>query len=406
MPDYDLKIKNGNLFEAGDGLDIAIKDGRIAAIGKALPGEGTVEIDAAGSLVGPSFIDSHTHLDKAMSAIDLDADGLGDAIEQSIVFENSIPIEEAAENIKERGRIMLDWEYQNGSCAIKTHVRVDPIWGMEALHATNDLKEEYKGKLDLINITPYDPAYDASWRDAARNGEIDFIAGYPGLMGSDTYAEDTDLLFDLAMQYDLPLDLHVNEADAADLRCFEYVLKKTKETGLNERVTCGHVTGMNAVSDEQAAADIALAKELNINIITLPSCNMYLMGRNDHEPIRRGLTRVREFLEAGVNIAYASDNIRDHFRPFGNGDMLEEALFTAQCIQFGTVKQLNTIYRMGTYNAAKNCLRKDYGLSIGCLADLVIFKEPTAAQAIISQNPRRFVIKDGVIVAKKGEPAK
>ena len=171
---------------------------------------------------------------------------------------------------------------------------------------------------------------------------------------------------------------------------------------MGNRVTCGLVTGMNAVPDDQAARDIALAAETGINIITLPSCNMYLMGRNDHQPIRRGITRVHEFLEAGVNIAYASDNIRDHFRPFGNGDMLEEALFTAQCVQYGTVRQLNRIFEMGTINPARNCLLSDYGLNEGCRADLVIFREPNAAQAIISQHPRTHVIKDGKLIAKDG----
>ena len=400
---HDLIIRNGNLYGHGTGLDIAVDNGIITAIANSIPGEASVVIEAANRLVGPSFVDSHTHLDKAMSAMDMDAAGLGEAIAQSIEFQKSIPIEKAADNIKERGRLMLDWEAAAGSCAVKTHVRVDKMWGMEALYATNDLKEEYRGRLDLINITPYDPAYDSEWRSAARNGDIDFIAGYPGLLGSDTFAEDADLLFDLAMTYDLPLDMHVNESDAPDLRAFEYILKKTKETGLGRRVTVGHLTGLNAVPDEQAARDIALAAELGINVITLPSCNMYLMGRDDRQPIRRGLTRVHEFLEAGVNIAFASDNIRDHFRPFGNGDMLEEALFTAQCIQYGTREQLNRVYRMGTVNPAANCLLENYGLEVGCRADFVIFREPSVSQAIISQHPRLYVFKEGRLIARNGE---
>ena len=204
------------------------------------------------------------------------------------------------------------------------------------------------------------------------------------------------------MEYDLPLDLHVNEADAPDLRCFEYVINKTLETGLKGRVTCGHVTGMNAVPDEQAAEDIAIAKEAGVNIITLPSCNMYLMGRDDKQPVRRGLTRVHEFLEAGVNISFASDNIRDHFRPFGNGDMLEEALFTAQCIQYGTVEQLRKVFAMGTINPAANCLLKDYGLKSGCNASFNLFREKTVNDAIISQHPRTHVFHNGKLIAKNG----
>ena len=73
------------------------------------------------------------------------------------------------------------------------------------------------------------------------------------------------------------------------------------------------------------------------------------------------------------------------------------------CIQYGTTSQLETVFRMGTYNAAKNCLLKDYGLAEGCRADLTIFREHSAAQAVISQHPRCFVIKDGKVIAKNGE---
>lgn len=402
METCSLLIKNGNLFQLGDNLDIAIRGDRIIKIGKDLDIAAAETINAAGHLISSSFVDSHTHLDKALSAIELNAEGLGEAIAQSNAFQDSVPMDQVRENVKARASQVLDWEAAAGSCAIKSHVLLDEKWGMEALYALNELKDAYKDKINVLNITPYDPLYDKEWRAAATAGEIDFIAGYPGCLGTDTYAEETDLLFSLAMEYDLPLDLHVNEADAADLRAFEYILKKVKETGLGNRVTCGHVTGMNAVSDEQAGEDIALARELNINIITLPSCNMYLMGRNDHQPIRRGLTRVREFLKAGVNISYASDNIRDHFRPYGNGDMLEEALFTAQCIQYGTTSELTEILKMGTINPARNCLLKDYGLKEGCIADLVIFREPTVNTAIISNHPRSYVLKNGKIIARDG----
>ena len=83
MNHYDILIKNGNLFDVGNELDVAISGGKIAAIGKDLPATADTVIDASGKLVAPSFVDSHTHLDKALSAIDLDAPGLAAAIEQA-----------------------------------------------------------------------------------------------------------------------------------------------------------------------------------------------------------------------------------------------------------------------------------------------------------------------------------
>jgi hypothetical protein len=138
----------------------------------------------------------------------------------------------------------------------------------------------------------------------------------------------------------------------------------------------------------------------NIFIAALPSCNLYLMGRKDKQPIRRGVTRVKDFLKAGVNIAYASDNIRDPFRPYGNADMLEEGLLTAQVLQMGTPSELETVFRMGTYNPAKILGLKNYGTQVGCKADLVLLEAASPSEALISQATKAYVFKNGKPVAK------
>src|SRR5262249_31332304 len=66
MADYDLVVRNGTLAD-GTGAatreaDVAIKDGRIAAVGK-VSANGKEEIDAKGLLVTPGFVDIHTHYD-------------------------------------------------------------------------------------------------------------------------------------------------------------------------------------------------------------------------------------------------------------------------------------------------------------------------------------------------------
>src|SRR5918992_1103312 len=63
---FDLVIRNGTVFD-GTGAprrvaDVAVQDGRIAAVGPEL-GKGRREIDAAGLMVTPGFVDIHTHYD-------------------------------------------------------------------------------------------------------------------------------------------------------------------------------------------------------------------------------------------------------------------------------------------------------------------------------------------------------
>ncbi len=66
MQPASLVIRGGTIFDGSGGdpyeADIGIADGRIAAIGPALP-DGREEIDARGKLVTPGFVDVHTHYD-------------------------------------------------------------------------------------------------------------------------------------------------------------------------------------------------------------------------------------------------------------------------------------------------------------------------------------------------------
>ena len=68
MPEYDVLIKGGTLVD-GTGLparpaDVGISGGRVVAIEDSLPtSSGAQVLDAGGLVVGPGFVDLHTHYD-------------------------------------------------------------------------------------------------------------------------------------------------------------------------------------------------------------------------------------------------------------------------------------------------------------------------------------------------------
>lgn len=407
MPKFDTVIRGGNPLGYPDGTDVALADGRIAAIGANLAVEAEVVLDAAGKLVSPSFVDSHVHLDKVLTGQDEDAANTWAAVQIMLRHAKGLPKDQIRSDVKRRARQVIEWELANGTGCLKSHVYCNGIWGMESVYAHRELKEEYAGRIDILSIVPWYDDFDdkltAQLDALAAQGYVDFVGGYP--YGMPDYRDKVDYIFRKAEQFNLGIDLHVDEKDIPDANAFEYICKKTIETGMQGRVTCGHVTTLSAISDEDAKRIIDLAAEAGMNVITLPSCNMYLLGREDHQPIRRGVTRIHEFIQAGVNIAYASDNIRDPFRPFGNGSMLEEGLFSAQVMQYGTRELLAKVFHMGTYAGAKNCMLEGYGLQPGCRADLVVIDAPTPAEALKSMSRCRYVLKDGRVVAGQGKPA-
>jgi cytosine deaminase len=63
----DLVLRGANLPDGRTGLDIGIAGGRIAAIEPALKAPAASELDVAGCLVSPPFVDAHFHMDSTLS---------------------------------------------------------------------------------------------------------------------------------------------------------------------------------------------------------------------------------------------------------------------------------------------------------------------------------------------------
>lgn len=171
-----------------------------------------------------------------------------------------------------------------------------------------------------------------------------------------------------------------------------YDLSRRERDMLSELVrgrTIATIAGELGVSENTAKAQA--------NVTSLASCNMYLMGRKAANPVRRGPTRLKQLMAAGVNCCYASDNIRDAWRPYGNADMMQEAMVAAHCMQSAFPDELETVWKMGTYNAAKNALVEGYGVEEGCNADLVVLDAPSADLALIGQAKKLYVVKGGKV---------
>jgi cytosine deaminase len=115
---------------------------------------------------------------------------------------------------------------------------------------------------------------------------------------------------------------------------------------------------------------------------------------------------VKKLLESGIRVCAGSDGIRDTWGPYGNGDMLERAMFIGLRNNFRRDDELQLALEICTTEGAKVMRIDDYGLAVGSVADLVILPGETVAEAIVSRSNKRRVVKRGCIVARNGVPAR
>lgn len=406
MANFEVLIKGGNLYKGGgelvQGMDIALAGGRIAAVRPNIPqSAGAKVIDAGGLLISPSFLDTHMHIDESFTMDDDDTLSLMAAIDNQVKSNDKYfdwNHDRILTMILKNAGHVIEMCIANGTGLLKTNVLFTPAWKTIALEAMAILREQYKGQCDVQTCVGFPALFAGELERAAKDGKVDYISGYPYM--DEDYWATIDSIFERARRFGLPVDIHCGESDAPNIDCFLYFLDKAAATGMHGRITCGHITSLSAYGMDERLAEQAIRKaaEVRLNVTSLTSCNLYLSSMN-----RRGPTRIRQFIDAGVNVAIASDNIRDTFRPYGNCDLLAEALLTAKVNRYGDAEGLRKVFDMITYNASKNAMQERYGLEEGCPGSLVVLDAPTPEEAIRSQAEKLYVLKDGAVVAERGE---
>jgi cytosine/creatinine deaminase len=399
----DILIKGVRHTAGGAIADIAIDRGRIVAIEPNITVDAAEIIDAGGRAAIPGLLEPHIHLDKAF--LHERHPSLTGTLEEAIRITGILKSRQEREDVLARSRRVLDMALMAGTTALRVHPDVDTLQHLIGVETALQLKQEYRGLLDLqIVAFPQEGILQSPGTfelvDEAMRLGADVVGGCPY---SERSYEDSvrhiELVFDLAQKYGAPIDMHADFAgNTANPRMTmaAFIAQKTLDTGWRSRVTLGHVTSLAALTTEKAKPVIDLLHDADVHIVSLPATDIYLGGRdNDFNP-RRGLTPIRHLRAAGVNVAYSSNNIRNAFTPFGKADPLMIGNLLAHIAQMGTPESQTEVLRMCTYDAARAMgIAQDYGIAVGRRADLVILDTYDVADALLDIPVRSWVIKDG-----------
>lgn len=403
-------IKNVRLAGQTDLWQIDIEKGRFKTITPqqtAKPADHA--LDAEGGLALPPFVEPHIHLDTTQTAGDPHWN------ESGTLFEG---IERWAErkalltqdDVKHRARQTLRWQIANGIQHVRTHVDVsDP--SLVALKAMLEIKEEFSPWLDLqIVAFPQEgilsyPNGIQLLEEALRLG-ADVVGAIPHFEFTREYGiESLHKTFSLADKYDRLIDVHCDEIDDEQSRFVETVAALAYKENIGARVTASHTTAMHSYNGAYASRLFRLLKLSKINFVANPLVNIHLQGRFDTYPKRRGITRVKELLEADINVCFGHDDVFDPWYPLGTANMLQVLHMGLHVCQLMGYSQINEGLDLITYNSAKTLCLQDYGIKQGNLANVIILPAENGFDAVRRQTPVRYSIHHGNLIAET-EPAK
>lgn len=393
----DLMIRGGRPWGAdtADTADIAVRDGRIAAIGADLPAApGDEVIDARGCLVIPGLVDAHAHIDKTLWGTPWHPHQAGPTLMDKIQNERQV-----------LGSLGLSPEVQSarllrrliacGTTHVRTHVDVGPDVGLAHLHGVQAMRERHRDWIDIDFV-----AFPQTGV-MIRPGTLDLLEqavrdGAQVIGGLDPVGVDRDPkgqldgIFAIAGRHGCGVDIHLHDRGDLGAVTIEMIAERTRSLGLAGKVAISHAFCLGGVEPARLESLIALLLENDIAIMThAPS------GPTPFPPVRL-------LHERGVRLFTGSDGIRDTWSPLNNGDMLERAYLLAYRSGFRDDPGIEIALRMATYGGAQVMGVEHYGLAVGSAADLVLVEAETAAEAVAFHPARRLVLKRGRVVARDG----
>lgn len=400
----DLILRHCHLYNKTGEADIAIENGHISHIETHLTETATQELDCTGLLVTAPFVESHIHLDSVLTAGQPRFNTSGTLFEGIQIWgERKTTL--TREDVKTRAREALKLMAAQGILYVRTHVDVtEPR--LIALDALLELREEVRPWTTLqIVAFPQDGIYsrqenEGLLEEALKRG-ADVVGGIPHYeLTREDGVRSVHRIFDLAEQYDRLIDVHCDEIDDDQSRFVEVIVAESIKRGNGKQVSASHTTAFGSYNDAYAYKLMGFARRTQVNFIANPLINITLQGRMDTYPKRRGLTRIKELWQNGINISLGQDCIYDPWYILGTGSMIGVAHMTVHVSQMTGLQEIDACFDMITTNGAKSLHINDYEIKPGNPANIVILNAPDTFSTLRYQVAPRYVISRGQVIAE------
>jgi len=403
----DILIKDARIRGCRSTQDVAILGGRVSEVRERIKAGAKDVIEAKGRLLTPGFVNIHCHLDKCLTGAWAEVwKKSGRGSPEAIPSATSVKKDFTEDDIVERATRALKTSVTAGTTAVRAFADVDSVGGLLSLRSLLKVKQQFRGVVDLQLVAfPQEGILRDEGTEELLEKSVemgaDVVGGIPWYeKNRDDAVKHTDIVFEIAKKHRKDVHVLIDDNSDAGSRNIEYFLKSAIRQGFKDRVAASHCRGRLDSPDEGYARRIVgLARDAGATIVENSHVSLFMYGREDRHPVRRGVTRVREFLESGVNVAVGQDDIDDPYYPFGRGDMLELAFVMCHAAHLGTPSELEAAFDMVTSNPARGMRLGRYGIGAGDYADLVLLDATSVHEALRLQPDRLAVLKRGKVVA-------
>ncbi len=412
MSTYELLLRNCRLLHPTEpiaSVDIAIRDGKIAAIAPQIPNSASLEIDVAGRLVSPPFVESHVHLDSALTAGEPRWNESGTLFEGIEIWRDRKQTL-SIEDVKQRAIEALKQQAMQGVLFVRSHADVSEA-NLVALKGLLEVREAVKDWMTLQVVAfPQDGVYGSPKNDnlmvEAMKLGADVVGGIPHYeLTREDGVQSIHRIFELAEQYDRLIDVHCDEIDDDNSRFLEVITACAIRSGMGDRVSASHTTAFASYNNAYAYKLLGFLRRTQINFIANPLINITLQGRTDTYPKRRGVTRVKELWQQGANVSLGHDCIQDAWYSMGTGNMLDVAFMLLHVSQMTGANEIDACFDMVTWNGAKTLHLKDqYGIEVDRPANLIVLDAIDRYDAIRRRATVHKVISQGKLIASTEIP--
>jgi cytosine/creatinine deaminase len=390
-------------------VDIAIGDGRITAIAPNLTETAQLELDAGGKLVSPPFVESHIHLDSALTPGEPRWNQSG-TLDEGLEIWGELRQSLSVEDVKKRALETLKLQASQGVLFVRTHADVSES-SLIALLGLLEVRELVKDWITLEVVAfPQDgvygnPKHEELLEEALKLG-ADAVGGLPNYeFTREDGVKSVHRIFELAEKYDRLIDIHCDESGDEQSRFLEVVAACAVRSGMGSKVTASHAVSLGHYNNAYVQKLMGFLVRSQINFVANPFSSITMQGRTSTYPKPRGVTRVKELWQAGLNVSLGTDAIQDSCYSLGTGNMLDVAHMALHICQMTGMSEIDACFDMVTTHGAKTLhLENNYGIEVGKPANLIVLDADSRYDAIRRRSTVTHVISQGKLLVRTEPP--